>query len=278
MKTNRYLLLRLTISLVILFTGIRSALAEGMEESPLSSTTTLTTNAPSRFSQRFDFYSETTSRPGQNTIVHQSRLRSHFGLRQENLENFSIYVGVGLDRELGAPEQQWIQNSWRPQVGLSWQPFTFANTWIEYNRRYYALTNDRDWTQEQDDARAGFALSHNLSLIQQDKHSVQIENYAEGVSYFRVNREPVFSAHTRPVYQFFIDQNISVDPYAELYFQRSPALDLGINTNQARSGLRLKYQGTSYSASLFGYWPKEIGQNKDDDGHFVGLFVFGGTF
>lgn len=278
MKTKLYFLLRVLFVLMVSSAKPLYVIAAEMTEAPLTSSASLESSPENQISQHFDFYSETTSRPGQNTIVHQSRLRSFFGIPGGSLEKFSMYLGVGLDREFGAPEQQWIQNSWRPQAGIVWQPLSFLNTWIEYNKRYYSISNDQDMNQHQDDARAGFAMSQNFSLHEQGSQSAQLENYIEGVSYFRTTREPVFSAHTRPVYQFHVDDRFSVDPYAELYFQRSPSLDLGINTNQARGGLRLKYQGVSYSASLFGYWPKEIGQPKDFDGQFVGLFVFGGYF
>jgi hypothetical protein len=75
-----------------------------------------------------------------------------------------------------------------------------------------------------------------------------------------------------------MNQMLSASPYTELYFQRSPVSDLGRNTNQIRGGLRLQAQVSSFSASIYGYWPQEIGTKTPADGQFVGLFVLGGYF
>ncbi len=280
MKTKMDYLLRFTFFCLAFFAGNVLAVAEA-NSAPvqgLSATALEKTEAATTFAQRFEIYSETTARPGQKTMVHQSRLRSNFNLTNSPLESFSLYVGVGLDRELGAPREQWVQNSWRPQIGLAWQPSGFVTLWAEYNQRYYAENNDEDWSKTQNDPRAGLALSRDVLLAQETSHALAIENYAEAISYFRAKRDPVLSAHARPVYKIQLSPQFSFDPYAEVYLQRTPSQDLAINTNQLRTGLRLKYQEAAYHAALYGYWPKEIDQVKDFDGQFVGLFVFGGSF
>lgn len=235
--------------------------------------------SPSKLINHFEFYSETTSHRQKNSIVQQSRLRWLISHAHAMPETLAVYLGAGIDRELGAPEQQWIQNSWRPQIGFQWKPSPYLQTWIEYNQRHFAQKNTDEIDQQEHDPRWGLAATRAIELKNSEREFGTIENYFEAVSYFRAHREPVISGFFRPSHQFNVNTTLSASPYAELYFQRSPLPEIGLNTNQIRGGLKLQAQWSSLSATVYGYWPQEVGQTSTAaNGQFVSLLVLGGYF
>lgn len=233
---------------------------------------------------KWELYSETTIQPGEKSAVTQTRLRFFFTPPQWQSFQISPYLGLGIDRELSKPNTQWIQNSYRPLAGLMWQPTEHLQAWAEYNRRFYQEDNSSSTQLEQDDPRLGVAYStlfaaKNLSAPNQTQLlEFSTEAYAEGVSYLRIKNEPVISGHLRPVLLWSATSDFKLGPYSELYFQRSPEMNLGLNIDQARAGMKIQYSRQMGSLSLYAYWPKEITKSSSNDGQPTGLLVLGGVF